>query len=401
MQSVEEALAQILAGVRPLDPEKVALVEAQGRVLARDLVAPFALPPFANTSMDGYAVRSADLAGTSDQQPALLKMVGVVPAGGEFVGELATGTTVRIFTGAPIPAGADAVIQQELTAPSPDGEFIPMLAAIAPGHNIRMAGSDVQAGSLVVARGTELGPAEIAVAAAIGAARVEVTRQPRVAIIGTGDELVEPGQPLGPGQIYNSNALMLAAAVRAAGGVPWVLPTASDTLDDIRAHFTQAQAADLVLSSGGVSVGDFDLVRRVLEEMGQVAFWRVNVRPGKPLAFGRLGATPFMGLPGNPVSSAVTFEIFGRPLLRTLLGCATMQRPAITVRLGSPIARGDRRHYVRAHLQFTEGTIVAQPSGDQSSHRIASLLGAEALLIITEGQGTVAAGEIVPAMLLN
>ena len=400
MLSVEEALAYILADVGPLPAESVALPNAQGRVLAADLVAPFALPPFANSSMDGYAVRSHDLAGASADRPVALRLVGVVPAGGVYAGTVSAGTTVRIFTGAPLPDGADAVLQQELTAPGAAADTVAMLAAVSASTNVRHAGSDIPMGTVVVARGTALGSAEIAIAAAIGMATVSVTRQPRVAIVATGDELVELGQPLGPGQIYNSNALMLAAMVRAAGGDPWLLPTAHDTMEAIRARFTQVQSADLVLSSGGVSVGDFDLVRIVLEELGQIAFWRVNVRPGKPLAFGHLGTTPFLGLPGNPVSSAVTFEVFGRPLLRTLLGYRSVQRPQIVVRLGADVAQGDRRHYVRAHLQFADGTVLALPTGDQGSHRIASLLDAEAFLIIPEGTGTLPAGELVNALLL-
>jgi molybdopterin molybdotransferase len=399
--SVEAALERILAQARALPGEDAPLAQAHGRVLAADLVAPLSLPPFANSSMDGYAVIAADLVGANAVAPVALRMIGTVPAGGVFTGEILPGTTVRIFTGAPLPVGADAVLQQELTAPGPDADTVLMQSAVTPGRNVREAGTDVTQGQTLLRRGTVLGAAEIAIAAATGAAMLAVTRRPRVAVVATGDELIPPGEPLGPGQIYNSNAFMLAAAVREAGGEPVMLPRARDRAEEIRAAFTAAQDADLILSSGGVSVGDFDLVRQVIEEMGAIDFWRVNVRPGKPLAFGKMGATPLIGLPGNPASSAVTFEVFARPLIRTLLGCNPISRPQIAVKLGSEIARGDRRHYVRAHLRYADGTVTATPTGDQGSHRIASLLGADALLIIAEGAGSIAAGEVIPALLLR
>lgn len=401
MLSVEEALAQILALAQPLATEQVALAEALGRVLAADLAAPLALPPFANSSMDGYAVRAGDLAGATAASPVALRLIGEVPAGGVFAGAVMPGTTVRIFTGAPLPDGADAVLEQELTAPGPVAASVAMQAAVAPGRNVRVAGSDVALGQRLLARGSVIHAPEVAMAAAVGAASLAVTRRPRVAVIATGDELVAPGQPLGPGQIYNSNAPLLAAAVVEAGGVPVILPVARDRADDLRARFAEAQAADLVLTSGGVSVGDYDLVRQIMDEMGGINFWRVNVRPGKPLAFGRLGAVPLLGLPGNPASSAVTFELFARPFIRALLGALPPTRPTITVRLAMAIPRGDRRHYVRAQLRYEDGTVLATPTGDQGSHRIASLLGADALVIIAEGAGSIAAGTAVPALLLR
>ncbi len=400
MLSVEQAQEQILSQVSVLPPEEVALDAAQGHVLDQDVVAPLDLPPFANSSMDGYAVRAEDLATASETAPMMLRLIGEVPAGGVFAGEVLPGTTVRIFTGAPVPAGADAVLQQELTRREDDAQSVSMLARVESGQNIRRAGSDLRRDTTVVRRGTTLNAPELAVIAATGYAAVPVTRRPRVAIVATGDELVPPGQPLGPGQIYNSNAAMLAAAVREAGGEPVVLPVARDREDEIRARFTHAQQADLILTSGGVSVGDYDLVRAILTQLGQIDFWRVNVRPGKPLAFGKIGATRVIGLPGNPASSAVTFELFARPLIRTMLGCANIHRPQITATLGEPIARGERRHYVRARLLWEEGRVIAHPTGDQDSHRIMSLLGAQALLVIAEGQGTVAAGEIISALLL-
>jgi molybdopterin molybdotransferase len=270
------------------------------------------------------------------------------------------------------------------------------------GTNVRAAGTDVARGTALLARGTELGAAEIAVLAALGQDPVRVTRRPRVAILATGDELAAPGEAPQPGQIRDSNSAWLTAAVAQTGADPWALGIARDTADDLRAHLARAAEADLIITSGGVSVGTYDLVKEVLAEGGSVDFWRVRVRPGKPLAFGTYGATPLFGLPGNPVSSAVTFELFARPAIQQMLGAAVIDRPLIEVELGGePIARGDRRHYVRARLTAVAGRLVAIPTGEQGSHRIASLLGAGALLVIHEGEGTVEPGALVPALALG
>jgi molybdopterin molybdotransferase len=400
MLTVEEAQSRILARCLPLAPESVQLDEAYGRVLAVDLRAPRDLPPFSNSSMDGYAVQARDLVAAETDTPVALRLIGEASAGGVFLGEVTSGTAVRIFTGAPLPAGADAVLQQELTQVMDDG-LVQMKAVILPGTNVRAIGSDLRAGTLLVVRGTEIDANTLAVIAASGFGNVLVRRRPRVAIVSTGDELVTPGDQLDPGQIYNSNSPMLAAAVREAGGDPIILSPASDTEDSIRERFAEAQSADLILSSGGVSVGDYDLVRVVMEEMGEIDFWRVNVRPGKPLVFGDIGTTLLIGLPGNPVSSAVTFELFARPAIRTMLGCRDVQRPMITARLGESIARGDRRHYVRVTLTYTDGIVTAYPTGDQSSHRIASLQGAHGLAIIDEGTDIIPMGEIVSVLMVK
>ncbi len=395
---VEEAQERILAGSTVLTTEIVALTAALGRVLAVPIVAGFDLPPFANSSMDGYALRALDVIGANNDHPVLLTVIGEVPAGGTYAGAVQSGTAIRIFTGAPLPAGADAVVQQELTAPGSSPNSIAIQVAAKVGTNIRAAGSDIPAGTPMLSRGTGIGVAEVALLAALGLGEILVVRRPRVAIVATGNELVEPGGSLLPGQIYNSNTPMLAAAVREAGGEPWILPVARDDLEDIRARFAQAQAADLILTSGGVSVGDYDLVRQVLNEQGAIDFWRVNVRPGKPLAFGTIGQIPLIGLPGNPVSSAVTFELFARPLIRTMLGYTLPFRPTILVRLSAAQARGDRRHYMRVVLRYEADGVWADATGDQGSHRIRSMIGADALAIIEEGEGTLAAGSVVSAL---
>ena len=243
---------------------------------------------------------------------------------------------------------------------------------------------------------------KIALLAAVGVHPVRATRRPRVAIFSTGDELARLGETPRPGQIRESNSAYLAAAVTRAGGEPLLLGIARDNTDEIRQRLQQAQGADLVLSSGGVSVGDYDLVKQVLSEEGNIDFWRVRMRPGKPLAFGLLGKMPLLGLPGNPVSAAVTFELFGRPALRLMLGARGIERPTIEVVYeGEDLARSDRRHFVRARLDSRGGSLVASPTGDQGSHRLSSLMDATALLVIMEGEGVVRAGEIVSALLLN
>jgi molybdopterin molybdotransferase len=399
MMTVEEARDAILARFAPLPAETIAITDALGRVLAEDATAAEDLPPFANSAMDGYALIAADAPDASAAQPRRLALVGEVPAGSVYSGTLQPGAAIRILTGAPVPAGADAVIQQELTQA---GEgWVEVQAAVKPGNNIRDAGSDVRRDTLLARHGTEIGPAEIALLAALGITPVRVARRPRVAILATGDELAAPGAQPGPGQIRDSNTPYLAAAVARAGAEPWVLGIARDNADELRACLARAAEADLALTTGGVSVGTYDLVKQVLAEQGTMAFWRVRMRPGKPLAFGALGQTPLLGLPGNPVSTAVTFELFGRPAIRRMLGCAQIERPVVEVELaGEPVERGDRRHYVRVRLESRAGRLVATPTGPQGSHVITSLLGASALLVVDEGEGHLAPGDHARALLL-
>lgn len=399
MMSVEEARDAILARFAPLPAETIAITEALGRVLADDASAAEDLPPFANSAMDGYAVLSSDTTSATREHPRRLTLAGEVPAGSVYSGTLRSGAAIRILTGAPVPTGADAVIQQELTQAGDD--WVEVQAVVEPATNIRVAGSDVRQGTLLARRGTEIGPAEIALLAALGITPLRVTRRPRVAILATGDELVAQGEQPGPGQIRDSNTPYLAAAVARAGAEPWVLGIAHDNAADLRARLAQAVAADLVLTTGGVSVGTYDLVKQVLAEQGNVAFWRVRMRPGKPVAFGTLGDTPLLGLPGNPVSTAVTFELFGRPAIRRMLGCAQIERPVVEVELaGEPVERGDRRHYVRVRLESLAGRLVATPTGPQGSHVITSLVGASALLVVAEGTGRIEPGGHASALLL-
>lgn len=400
MLTVEEARERVLARFQPLEAEQAPLTEALGRVLAADTRAREASPPFTNSAMDGYALRSADTRDASEQAPLRLRLVGEVPAGSVYDGVAQPGETIRILTGAPLPEGADAALQQELTEVA-DG-WVTIRQPVAPGTNIRQRGEDVRPGALLAREGAELGPAEIALLASLGVSPVAVRRRPRVAILATGDELTPLGQPLQPGKIYNSNTPYLIAAVARAGAEPVPLGVAPDQADALRAKLTEAQGHDLILTSGGVSVGDYDLVKQILGEQGEMEFWRVRIRPGKPLAFGFLGQTPLLGLPGNPVSAAVTFELFGRPAIRRMLGAAQVERPTITVTLaGEEQRRADRRQFVRVRLASDDGLLVAHTTGAQDSHLISSLQGATALLIVPEGEGVIRPGEKAQALLLN
>lgn len=404
MISVEEAQARILASAPPpLANERVALDNALGRVLAADVIADGPMPPFTNTSMDGYAVRAEDTRGASDAHPVVLTVDGSVAAGHPWDGTLRPGHCVKIMTGAPLPATADAVVQVEWTAPHPaNPDAVRIHRPVRPGQNLRYAGEDMQPGQVVLTQGTPLSPSAIGILATVGATDVWVRGRPRVAIIATGDELVEPGTPLAPGTIRNSNSYALAAAVRASGGDPVILPPAPDDLDAIRDRLRRAQTADVIVSSGGVSVGDFDLVKRALETDGRLNFWRVNMKPGKPVVFGHFGSTPFFGLPGNPVSALITFELFVRPLLLTLEGHLRWQR----LHCHLPLAHRfdeitDRRHYVRSRLVQKDGQLMVAPHLNQGSAIQTSWTDVEALMIVEENTGPWDAGTLMPVVLLR
>ncbi|HEX7736980.1 MAG TPA: gephyrin-like molybdotransferase Glp [Ktedonobacteraceae bacterium] len=402
MISVEEALERILGEIHPLPTTYVPLAETLGLVLATDVVAQEDMPPFANSAMDGFALRSQDSQSQAGQPPRL-RVTGGVAAGYVADHAVQAGTALRIMTGAPVPPGADAVIQIELTKyDGPDSTWVEVLQPVTPGNNIRPAGEDMRCGQTVLRQGTEIGPWEIGVLATLGLASVPVTRRPQVAILGTGDEVIDVDQPLAPGKIRNSNSYLLEAAVQRAGARPVRLGIARDTVESLREKFSQAPGSDLIITSGGVSVGDFDLVKNIMAEQGEIHFWRINMRPGKPVAFGHIGQTPLLGLPGNPVSAAVTFELFGRPVLRKMLGHARLLRPQVSVVVEDDLGeRSMRRHYVRAHVTWRDGHFVARTTGNQGSNIMTSLLNANALLIVPEGGVELKAGDTTQALMLD
>ena len=387
--SVEEALEQILATVRVLEPERVPILEALGRVLAEEVAADRDIPPLPNSAMDGYAVRAADVA----HIPARLRVIAEAPAGRLCPAEVAPGTAVRIMTGAPIPAGADTVIPFEHTRT--DDEWVEVLREVRPGANVREAGEDVRAGQVVLNPGRVLRPQEIGMLAALGRTEVAVVRRPRVAILATGDEVVPPWETPGPGQIRDANSYTVAAQVRRYGGIPLILGIVRDEEALVREGIRRALAerADLIVTSGGVSIGDFDLVKGVLATEGEMRFWSLNMKPGRPLAFGVVGGVPLVGLPGNPVSAMIATELFVRPAVLKMQGFTDWPWPELRARLTDPITRKDgRRHYLRVRLRETDGGWEATLTGDQGSGILSSLVQADGLAVIPEDVDHLPAG---------
>ncbi|MBC7227841.1 MAG: molybdopterin molybdotransferase MoeA [Thermoflexales bacterium] len=400
--SVEEALERILETVRVLEPERVPILEALGRVLAEEVVADRSIPPLPNSAMDGYAVRAADVA----RVPVRLRVIAEAPAGRLSPVEVTPGTAVRIMTGAPIPAGADTVVPFEHTRVEQDSscEWVEILRETRPGANVREAGEDVRAGQVVLSPGQVLRPQEIGMLAALGRTEVAVIRRPRVAILATGDEVVPPWETPGPGQIRDANSYTVAAQVRQYGGVPLLLGVARDeeTLAREGVRRALAERADLIITSGGVSIGDFDLVKQVLAAEGEMRFWSLNMKPGRPLAFGVVGGVPLVGLPGNPVSAMVATELFVRPALRKMQGFTQWPWPEVRARLTDPITRKDgRRHYLRVRLRETPEGWEATLTGDQGSGILSSLVQADGLAVIPEDVDHLPADSEVRVLLLR
>ncbi|WP_229891826.1 molybdotransferase-like divisome protein Glp [Streptomyces mashuensis] len=424
MWSVDEHLADVLAAVRPLAPLELQLLDAQGCVLTEDVTVPAALPPFDNSSMDGYAVRVADVKGASEEFPAVLTVVGEAAAGAGAPPAVGPGEAVRIMTGAPLPPGAEAVVPVEWTdggtgggpatamtpaTPAPDGGFgeVRVHRPAAAGAHVRTRGSDVRAGEIALTAGTVLGPPQIGLLAAIGRATVAVRPRPRVVVLSTGSELVPPGETLADGQIHDSNSYVLAACVRDAGAIPYRAGAVGDDPDVLRAALEdQLVRADAVVTSGGVSVGAYDVVKEALSglsgEEGSVAFRRLAMQPGKPQGFGKVGPdrVPLFALPGNPVSAYVSFELFVRPALRALMGLRpSSDRATVRAVLERDIASSPRgrRQYLRG--RYADGRVT--PTGGAGSHLVKALADADALIVLPEDTTSVAAGTEVDVVLLD
>jgi len=407
MISVDEARGRILEHFQPLEPEKVPILEALDRVLAEDIYSDIDIPPFTNSAMDGYALCSGDTVGASRKSPVTLEVVADLAAGHTIHLKVGPGTAIRIMTGAPIPPGADAVVRFEETSEGLRGTPAPTVEVykeIPSGANIRPAGEDIQRGELVLPKGTLLRPQEIGVLASLGRAEVEVIRRPRVAILATGDELVGIEEELGPGKIRNSNEYSNTALVMRYGGIPVRLGIAKDRIEDIKAKIREGLEAqvDLFLTSAGVSVGQYDVVKEVLASEGEIEFWQVSMKPGKPLAFGHIQGVPLIGLPGNPVSAMVSFEQFARPAILTMLGKEALEKPEVEVIVDEDVTNSGRRGFMRAIVTRQEDGYHARVvTGPRGSGVLTSMVRANALLIVPEGTTLVKAGERLRAQMLD
>jgi molybdopterin molybdotransferase len=409
MLSVAEALAKILSGFKPLEIEQIALEDAVGRVLAESVKATLDLPPFTNSSMDGFAVRAADVQGASSASPVTLTIAADIPAGVAPAVVIQAGTAARIMTGAHMPAGADAVVPVEATGLARTGMLgdlpatVPIHEAVQVGAYVRPMGEDVRQGQTVIPVGQVVRAYDLSLLASFGLTHLNVIRRPRVAILATGDELVGLGETPGPGQIRDSNSYTLAALVRKYGGEPIRLGVAPDRLDAVVEMLKAAVAsgADLIVSSAGVSVGAYDVVKEAIELDGSLDFWRVRLRPGKPFAFGTYHGLPYFGLPGNPVSTIVTFELFVRPALLKLGGLARLERPMLEVELLDTIQSDGRESYLRATVTKANGHYQAQSSGGQGSNILSALVRANALLIVPADVTEARAGSHLNAWILD
>lgn len=392
MIAVEEALARILAAMPALPAETVGLREALGRVLAEPVIARLTQPPSAVSAMDGYAVRAEDVAET----PVTLRQIGEAPAGSAYGGTVGPGETVRIFTGGPLPEGADGIVIQENT--ESDGKNITILKPAPAGHYVRPEGLDFRAGEVGVTAGRRLTVRDVGLAAAMNVPWLRVRRRPRIALLSTGDELVMPGEVVGPNQIIGSNGLSLAAFVEARGGEAMNLGIAPDNIDALARLTSETRGADLLVTTGGVSVGEHDLVREALGDQGfSLDFWKIAMRPGKPLLFGTVGDTPILGLPGNPVSSLVCAIVFLGPAIDAMQGLGQAPKPATAAVLGAPLGPNDRRQdYLRARLTHdADGRRVATPFDRQDSSMLATLAHADCLIVRPPGAPAAAAGDTV------
>jgi molybdopterin molybdotransferase len=399
-----EAAGRILAEVRRQPALRMPLDDALGGVLAEDVVSPLDIPAWTNSAMDGYAARAEDVRGATESKPVRLRVVEHLPAGRFPTRAIGPGECARIFTGAPLPEGADSIIRQEDT--DQGSERVTIVKDRDVGVNTRKAGEDIRKGSMVLTAGTELGPAQLGVLASLAVAHPLVYRRPRVAILGSGDEIVDLDQPeeiLSGRKIASSNTHTLIALVRQTGGEPINLGIAGDTPESLREHLSRALDCDLLVTTAGISVGEHDYVRSVLEELGaEQRFWKLRMRPGAPVGFGLLGEVPWIGLPGNPVSTMVTFELFVRPAIRKMMGHPRPFRRSVPVRMAEPITLKPKlQHFLRGIVIEGAQGGEARLTGPQGSGILTSMALANALLVVPEGQFETPAGSVVQALVLN
>lgn len=407
--NVDTALEKILSQISTLNHEQVSLAESLGRAIAQDITSPIDLPSFDNSAMDGYAIHFEDSHNASELTPITLSVVMDIPAGRTPTDQLHAGQAARIMTGAPIPEGATAVVPVEHTSDDwqkgdspPLPKSVNILIPSHDGANIRRIGENIQIGGTVITAGTMIGPAEIGMLAGIGCTDITVTHKPKVIILTTGNELVDIDQPLTSGKIRDTNSYTLASLIELAGGIPIRLPIANDSMDSIRKLYAEAiqHNPDMVISSAGVSVGTADLVKVVMQELGNIDFWRINLRPGKPLAYGTIQGIPFFGLPGNPVSAMITFEVFVRPSLAKMAGLP--HRPNLVKAVTAENMTSDgRRSYNRVTLERSNDTLIAKSTGTQSSGALMSMVLADGLIIIPEDKIFVPAGTELSVLLLR
>jgi molybdopterin molybdotransferase len=416
MISVEEALEKVLSYVEVLEPERKPILDCLGQVLAEDVYSSIDIPPLDNSAMDGYAVRAEDTRGASESSPRYLVVVGEVAAGSMPTKEVNPGTAIRIMTGAPLPEGADAVVQFEDTdevgrkSSSEELSRIGILCRAKKGLNVRCRGEDIAAGNLILEKGTVLRPQEIGVLASLGHSTTLVIRRPIVAILATGDELIGVGQPLAPSKIYDSNTYAIAAEVSRYGGIPRILGIGRDSIQSLNEKIGEGLDADMLVTSGGVSRGDYDIVKDVLAAHGEIGFWTVCMKPGKPLAFGVIKKSvgrkkrkvPHLGLPGNPVSSMITFEQFARPAILKMMGKKALAKPTIRAVIEGDIANTDgRRIFARVMVTRRGGRYYASLTGPQGSGILTSMTKADGLAVIPETSKEVKAGDMVEVQMLD
>jgi molybdopterin molybdotransferase len=401
MIHVEEALRLILDTTPVLGMEKVDIITALGRVIGEDICAPYDIPPWDNSAMDGYAVRSEDTGGVSQDHPIVLTVIEDLPAGYVARKRIKKGEAIRIMTGAPLPEGADSVVMVEETEAS--GEKVKLLKKTEPGQHIRKAGEDVKKDELVIPQGTVLRPAEIGMLAALRRSFISLYQRPTVSILCTGDELVDVDGELKEGQIVSSNSYTLASQVKECGGIPLVLGIARDKKEELERKFREGLRADVIISSAGVSVGDYDLVKGVLKDIGmEMKFWKVAMRPGQPLAFGTIGGKPAFGLPGNPVSSMISFEQFVRPYILKMQGHKKIFRPVVEAIWQEDFRKKTgRKYFVRCIVRKRDGGYLASSTGEQGSGILKSMVLANGLAIFPEEKDVIKAGERVKVQLLD